>query len=524
MELRLHDSRTGAARPFVPRDPDRVKMYVCGPTVYADIHIGNARPLAVFDLLYRLLRHGGRRVDYVRNVTDIDDKIIAAAAAAGTSPAAHAERCATAFADAAAGLGCLEPTREPRATGHIADMIELAAKLLEKGHAYEAEGHVLFAVGSWDGYGGLAGRSRDEMIAGARVEVAAYKKDPADFVLWKPAPAAEPGWDSPWGRGRPGWHLECSAMIEACLGGGLDIHGGGADLLFPHHENENAQSCCAFGGDSLANWWMHNGHVTIHGAKMAKSAGNVLSLKELLAAQPGEAVRYALLGAHYRSPLDWRPDTLPAARQALDRLYRSLGDGGQDAAEAEPPAAVMERPSRICTASPSASTKRTAPRASSCAPSCGRPAASWACLKPRRRRGSGRGPAPAWTRRRSKSWSRRGRRRAAAATTPPPTRSASASRPRACCSRTARRGRRGSGPAEPGGARRPRRAARLPAAAGAVAGRLLPLPSDLLAVRPRSGRAPRRAAGPVADRPPPGALPPVVRRRRRSGAAALSLA
>lgn len=340
MELRLHDSRAGAARPFAPRDPARVKMYVCGPTVYADIHIGNARPLAVFDLLYRLLRRGGRRVDYVRNVTDIDDKIIAAAAAAGVAPAAHAARCAAAFAAAAAGLGCLEPTMQPRATEHIEAMVALAGRLLDKGHAYAAEGHVLFAVGSWDGYGRLAGRSRDEMIAGARVEVAAYKKDPADFVLWKPAPAGEPGWDSPWGRGRPGWHLECSAMIESCLGGGLDIHGGGADLLFPHHENENAQSCCAFGGESLAGWWMHNGHVTIHGDKMAKSAGNVLSLKDVLAAQPGEAVRYALLAAHYRSPLDWRPETLPAARQALDRLYRSLGDDG-GAEEEEPPAALL---------------------------------------------------------------------------------------------------------------------------------------------------------------------------------------
>ena len=340
--LRLYDARAGKARIFEPADPGRVTMYVCGPTVYADIHIGNARPLVVFDLLYRLLRRGYGQVDYVRNITDIDDKIIAAAAAADEEPAAFAARYADAFAGAAAALGCLEPARQPRATEHIADMIALAARLLERGHAYEAEGHVLFAVDSWPAYGSLARRSTEEMIAGARVEVAAYKRAPGDFVLWKPAPEPQPGWDSPWGRGRPGWHLECSAMIQACLGENLDIHGGGIDLLFPHHENENAQSCCAFGGDSLARFWVHNGHLTVAGDKMAKSAGNVDRVKDLLAAQPGEAVRYALLAAHYRSPLDWSPAFLAAARQALDRLYRSMEGEVDEDSEAEPPAAFLE--------------------------------------------------------------------------------------------------------------------------------------------------------------------------------------
>ena len=317
-------------------------MYVCGPTVYADIHIGNARPLVVFDLLYRLLRRGYGQVDYVRNITDIDDKIIAAAAAAGEEPAVLAARYAAAFHAAAAALGCLEPSRQPRATEHIDAMIALAARLLERGHAYAAAGHVLFAVDSWPAYGSLARRSTEEMLAGARVEVAAYKKAPGDFVLWKPAPEPQPGWDSPWGRGRPGWHLECSAMIQACLGDEIDIHGGGIDLLFPHHENENAQSCCAFGGDSLARFWMHNGHLTVQGDKMAKSAGNVDRVKDLLDVQPGEAVRYALLAAHYRSPLDWSPAILAAARQALDRLYRSMEGEVDEDGEAEPPAEFLE--------------------------------------------------------------------------------------------------------------------------------------------------------------------------------------
>ena len=328
--LSLHDTKAGRAVPFEPAG-DKVHMYVCGPTVYGPIHVGNARPLVVFDVLFRLLRHGHPEVVYVRNITDIDDKIIAAAAHANEEPAQLAARFKENFLSNAKALNTLDPTLQPCATEHISTMIEIIEKLLAKEHAYEADGHVLFDVSSHERYGEVANRNRDQMIAGARVEVAPYKRSPEDFVLWKPSRDRQPGWSSPWGFGRPGWHLECSAMIESCLGGQIDIHGGGMDLAFPHHENENAQSCCAFDLPQLARHWVHNGHVTMGGDKMAKSAGNTTRIDELLSEFSGEAVRYALLTAHYRSPLAWRKEIVSESKAALDRLYRSLGDEAVDA-------------------------------------------------------------------------------------------------------------------------------------------------------------------------------------------------
>lgn len=324
MEPFLHDTLTQDKRRFEPLDPARVTMYVCGPTVYNYIHIGNARPVVVFDTLFRLLRLCYPQVVYARNITDIDDKINAAAQAEGVPIRELAERYARAFHEDIAQLNALPPTVEPYATDHIPQIIALIERLIARGHAYVAEEHVLFHVPSDPHYGILSKRKRDELIAGARVEPAPYKRDPADFVLWKPSPPELPGWDSPWGRGRPGWHIECTAMIETHLGQTIDIHGGGQDLIFPHHENEIAQGTCAHGGLTYARYWVHNGYLTIHGEKMSKSLGNFRTVRELLARYPGEVLRYALLSGHYRKPLDFTPELLEQSLHALDRLYTTL--------------------------------------------------------------------------------------------------------------------------------------------------------------------------------------------------------
>ncbi len=328
MTLSLHDSLRGAKRPFEPLDPEHVTLYVCGPTVYGRIHIGNGRAAVVFDVLYRLLRAQYPRVTYARNFTDIDDKIIIAAAAEGLPIDTLTERYADAYDEDVAGLGTLPPDLAPRATGHLPEMIAMIERLIERGHAYAAEGHVLFAVESDPHYGRLSKRSLDDMIAGARVEVAPYKRHPADFVLWKPSTAEQPGWDSPWGRGRPGWHIECSAMIEKHLGRVIDIHGGGRDLAFPHHENELAQSSCAHGSDELARYWLHNGMLNMGAEKMSKSLGNIVTVADMLERYDGEVVRYALLSAHYRSPLVWSEDLLLQARKSLERFYQALASAG----------------------------------------------------------------------------------------------------------------------------------------------------------------------------------------------------
>jgi cysteinyl-tRNA synthetase len=326
MTLTLYNTLSRRKERFEPLDPERVRLYVCGPTVYDRAHIGNGRAIVVFDVLYRLLRdiYGRDHVRYVRNITDIEDKINAAARKNNEPIAALTARTTAAFHEDMAALGTLPPDIEPRATEYIPQMIAMIERLIAGDNAYAAEGHALFSVPSDPHYGQLSGRSRDDMIAGARVEVAPYKRDPADFVLWKPSDADTPGWDSPWGRGRPGWHIECSAMSETHLGETFDIHGGGQDLIFPHHENEIAQSTCAHGGRPFAQYWMHNGMLTDAGAKMSKSLGNIRTVRELLDEAPGEAIRLALLTAHYRDPLDWTSDRLRQARQTLDRFYRAL--------------------------------------------------------------------------------------------------------------------------------------------------------------------------------------------------------
>ncbi len=323
MTIRLYNTLTRKKDVFTPADPQRVTMYVCGPTVYNYVHIGNARPVVVFDVLYRLLSRHFPQVIYARNITDVDDKINAAAAANGEPIRALAERYATAYRADMAQLSALPPSIGPWATEHIPQMIVLIERLIERGHAYAAEGHVLFHVPSMADYGKLSGRNREDMIAGARVEVAPYKRDPADFVLWKPSTAAQPGWDSPWGFGRPGWHIECTAMINTHLGPSIDIHGGGQDLIFPHHENEIAQGEGANGGQ-YCRYWLHNGYVTVDGEKMSKSLGNFRTVRDLLQHYPGEVIRYALLAGHYRKPLDFSLSALDQARAALDRLYGSL--------------------------------------------------------------------------------------------------------------------------------------------------------------------------------------------------------
>jgi cysteinyl-tRNA synthetase len=331
MPIQIYNTLSRRKEAFEPLDPKNVRFYVCGPTVYDFAHIGNARPVVVFDVLFRLLRHvyGADCVTYVRNVTDVDDKIIAAARENGEAIRDLTERTFHAYSEDMAALGALTPTEQPRCTETIPPMVAMIGVLIEKGCAYEAEGHVLFHVPSMKNYGELSRRSLDDMIAGARVEVAPYKKHPADFVLWKPSTSEQPGWDSPWGRGRPGWHIECSAMAKELLGTTFDIHGGGIDLIFPHHENEIAQSRCAHDDASLARYWMHNGFVQVNGEKMSKSLGNFFTVRELLEkGHRGEAIRLALLTAHYRQPIDITEDGLRQAKQQLDRLYGALRDGG----------------------------------------------------------------------------------------------------------------------------------------------------------------------------------------------------
>jgi cysteinyl-tRNA synthetase len=337
MTLRLFNTLTKSKDVFTPLDPGHVRVYVCGPTVYDFAHIGNARPVIVFDLLYRLLRHiyGDAHVTYVRNITDVDDKINARAAERGISIRQLTEETARVFNQDVAALNCLPPDVTPRATEHIAEMVAMIESLIATGNAYAAEGHVLFDVESKHDYGKLSRRSLDEMIAGSRIEVAPYKKNPMDFVLWKPSMAGEPGWDSPWGRGRPGWHIECSAMAGKYLGQTFDIHGGGIDLVFPHHENEIAQSECAHHGAPIANVWMHNGFLQVEGEKMSKSAGNFFTIHELLADWPGEVLRFNMLRSHYRQPLDFTLGGLKESWKLLERWYavtEPLADPGPDAA------------------------------------------------------------------------------------------------------------------------------------------------------------------------------------------------
>ncbi|MCS2608508.1 cysteine--tRNA ligase [Halomonas dongshanensis] len=319
----LHNTLTRTKEPLQTERPDRVTLYVCGPTVYNYAHIGNARPAVVFDVLARLLRHDYRELVYARNFTDVDDKINAAAAAAGVSIGSITSRYIDAYHQDMQALSVLTPDVEPRVTAHIDDIITLVQTLVERGHAYEVEGHVLFEVASYPEYGHLSGRRPEDMLAGARVEVAPYKRDPLDFVLWKPSTDEQPGWESPWGRGRPGWHVECTAMIGQHLGHTIDIHGGGQDLIFPHHENEIAQGTCAHGG-LYCRTWVHNSFVTVDGQKMSKSLGNVLLVRDLLAQASGEAIRLALLSTHYRRPLDWNAARLEAARKTLARIYTTL--------------------------------------------------------------------------------------------------------------------------------------------------------------------------------------------------------
>jgi cysteinyl-tRNA synthetase len=335
--IRLHDTLAREKRLFVPLNKERITMYVCGPTVYGRAHIGNARPAVVFDMLARLIRHefGEGSLVYARNVTDVDDKIIAAAEAEGAAPSVITERYERHYLDDMGALGVQPPNIAPHATQEIGAMIAMIERLIENGNAYEGQGHVLFSVPSDRDYGVLSKRDRESMIAGARVEVAPYKRDPADFVLWKPSIEGMIGWDSPWGRGRPGWHIECSAMIRAHLGETIDIHGGGLDLIFPHHENEIAQSRCAHGGLPLARFWVHNGFVDMGSEKMSKSLGNIVTPAELLAqGHRGETLRLALLSAHYRQPLPWTDSLLVQAKATLDGLYRKVGEAGQGEVDA----------------------------------------------------------------------------------------------------------------------------------------------------------------------------------------------
>lgn len=326
MDIHLHNTLSGKKEPFEPLIPGQVGVYVCGPTVYNLAHIGNAVPAVAFDVLVRLLRLAYPNVRYVRNVTDIDDKINAAALACGQPIRELADRYAAEYAADMAGLGVAVPDVVPRATEHIADIVAMIESLIESGHAYEADRHVLFHVPSDPDYGTLSKRSLDDMLAGARVEVAPYKKDPKDFVLWKPSTPDLPGWDSPWGRGRPGWHIECSAMIRKHLGPAIDIHGGGSDLAFPHHENECAQSRCVNGGRASVRYWLHNGMLSLGDAKMSKSIGNIVTIRELRQRHHGETLRYALLSGHYRQRLLWSESLLAQAKASLDTLYQALRD------------------------------------------------------------------------------------------------------------------------------------------------------------------------------------------------------
>lgn len=340
MSLHLFNSLTRRVEPFAPLDPACPTMYVCGPTVYNYVHIGNARGPVVFGVLADLLRRRHGALKYARNITDVDDKINAAARDQGVPISTITDRFAAAYRQDMAALGIAPPDIEPAATAHIGEIVAMIERLIDSGHAYAAEGHVLFSVGSFDGYGKLSRRDTDDMLAGARVEVAPYKRDPGDFVLWKPSSDDLPGWASPWGTGRPGWHIECSAMAAAHLGPTIDIHAGGVDLQFPHHENEIAQSECAHGGAPFAKVWLHNGMLTFAGSKMSKSVGNIERVHDLVRAHPPEALRYALLSAHYRQPLDWSDALIEQSVRTLDRLYGTLRDLADIDADAHIPDSI----------------------------------------------------------------------------------------------------------------------------------------------------------------------------------------
>ena len=330
MKQYLYNSLTGKKEEFSPIDESNIRMYVCGPTVYNYVHIGNARPAVVFDTLVRVLRANYEKVTYVSNITDIDDKIIDAAAIQKVPISEITQKYTDIYNQNMEVLGVQAPDVQPKATEYLPEMIELIGQLIEKGFAYEKDGHVLFHVLAYEKYGALSKRNRDEQIAGSRVEIAPYKKDPADFILWKPSTSEQPGWDSPWGFGRPGWHTECSAMTEKNLGLPFDIHGGGRDLIFPHHENEIAQSCCASGDinnpQSFSKYWIHNGFVTVEGEKMSKSIGNVILVKDLINQYDGEVIRLALLSSHYRQSFDWNAKIIHQAQVLLDKLYKALLD------------------------------------------------------------------------------------------------------------------------------------------------------------------------------------------------------
>ena len=326
MTITLYDTLSKSMKTFQPQTEKRVTMYVCGPTVYDFPHVGNARPAIVFDILYRLLKSAYPSVLYARNYTDIDDKIFAVASENGVSYREVTKKFIAAYREDMQRLGVLTPSSEPRVTDNINEIIRMISDLIEKKFAYIADGHVLFEVNKFQDYGKLSKRNQEQMLAGARVEVAPYKRNPADFVLWKPSKNGNPGWDSDWSYGRPGWHIECSAMSRKIFSSSIDIHGGGMDLIFPHHENEIAQSECAFHNEKYANYWVHNGHVTIDGQKMSKSLGNIIRVRDLLKKEHGEVVRFALVSTHYRQPLDWTSETLQRARQSLDKIYRVLMD------------------------------------------------------------------------------------------------------------------------------------------------------------------------------------------------------
>jgi len=336
MSLKLYNTKTGQKQKFTPVSPDNVTMYLCGPTVYNLAHIGNARPAVVFDVLYRLLKHHFPKVTYARNITDIDDKINKSALEQGVNIKKYSEKYAKIYNHDIEQLGVLPPDIEPYATAHIPEIIAMIKGLIEKGHAYEAEGHVLFAVDSYENYGRLSNRNLEDMIAGARVEVAPYKKHPADFVLWKPSDEQLPGWGSPWGRGRPGWHIECSAMCKSHLGDTIDIHCGGRDLVFPHHENEAAQSCCANETESFANYWVHNGMINMGNQKMSKSLGNILLIQDVAAQYKGEVIRWLILSAQYRQSVDWSDDSIHKAKKTMDRIYAVLRDNVDVQATVQP--------------------------------------------------------------------------------------------------------------------------------------------------------------------------------------------
>ena len=325
MDYQFYDTYSNTKKIFTPLDSSNVRMYVCGPTVYDYAHVGNARPVIVFDIVYRMLqlKYGADHVTYVRNITDVDDKIIEASNSLNEDISSLTKRTINYFHDDASYVGALEPNVEPRATDHIPEMIDIIEKLIEKNHAYEADGNVLFAVNTFDKYGNLSGKSLEDLIAGSRVEVADYKKNPADFILWKPSKAHEPGWDSPWGKGRPGWHIECSAMSEKFLGQSFDIHGGGQDLTFPHHENEIAQSE-ACNNKKFANFWMHNGFLSIEGEKMSKSLGNFITINDLKNSYQGEVIRFNMMLTHYRQPLNWTEKSLQDSKKTLDKWYKIL--------------------------------------------------------------------------------------------------------------------------------------------------------------------------------------------------------